>query len=618
MTYLDHAATTPMLPAAVEAMTGALTTLGNASSLHSSGRRARRVIEEARERIAASIGARPSEVIFTGGGTESDNLALKGIYWARRTENSDRRRVLVSAIEHHAVLDAAQWLADEAGAEVTYLDVDDFGRVHEDTLRAAIAEDPDRVALVSVMWANNEVGTVNPVRELAGVCAEHGIPFHTDAVQAVGAAAGRLRRASGASALTLTGHKVGGPYGVGVLLLGRDVACTPIMHGGGQERDVRSGTLDGPAIHALATAVAIVTEEREQRADALAALRDELVEAVLLAVPDAVLNGDPGQLRGRRRPVPAAGQRALHLPRLRGRQPADAAGRQGDRVLDRLGLHRGCRPAEPRAARHGRRTGRRPRLAAVLPRAHLHQRRRRRARRGDRAGRGAGPQRGTGRAAPRRALVRGGGLMRVLAAMSGGVDSAVAAARAVAAGHDVVGVHLALSAKPGTLRTGARGCCTVEDAHDARRVADILGIPFYVWDFAERFTEEVIDGFVAEYAAGRTPNPCLTCNEKIKFEALLDRAIALGFDAVCTGHYAQVSLVDGQPELRRSARRGQGPVLRARLADPGAAAARHVPARPLGQGRRAGRGRRDAASPWPRSPTATTSASSPTATPARS
>ena len=142
--------------------------------------------------------------------------------------------------------------------------------------------------------------------------------------------------------------------------------------------------------------------------------------------------------------------------------------------------------------------------------------------------------------------------MRVLAAMSGGVDSAVAAARAVEAGHEVVGVHLALSAKPGTLRTGARGCCTVEDAHDARRAADVLGIPFYVWDFAERFTEDVIEDFVAEYAAGRTPNPCLRCNEKIKFEALLDKGIALGFDAVCTGHYAQLSTVDGRPELRRA------------------------------------------------------------------
>jgi tRNA-uridine 2-sulfurtransferase len=141
--------------------------------------------------------------------------------------------------------------------------------------------------------------------------------------------------------------------------------------------------------------------------------------------------------------------------------------------------------------------------------------------------------------------------------MSGGVDSAVAAARAVAAGHDVVGVHLALSAKPGTLRTGARGCCTVEDSRDARRAADILGLPFYVWDFAERFTEDVIETFVGEYAAGRTPNPCLTCNEKIKFEALLEKAMGLGFDAVCTGHYARLSIVDGEPVLRRSRDEGK-------------------------------------------------------------
>jgi len=131
--------------------------------------------------------------------------------------------------------------------------------------------------------------------------------------------------------------------------------------------------------------------------------------------------------------------------------------------------------------------------------------------------------------------------MRVLAAMSGGVDSAVAAARAVEAGHDVVGVHLALSTQPGTLRTGARGCCSKEDARDAARAADVLGIPFYTWDLAERFRSDVVDDFVAEYAAGRTPNPCLRCNERIKFSALLDKALDLGFDAVCTGHYARLS-----------------------------------------------------------------------------
>ncbi|WNV90031.1 cysteine desulfurase family protein [Umezawaea sp. Da 62-37] len=294
MAYLDHAATTPMHPAAITAMTRALSTLGNASSLHTSGRRARRAVEEAREDIADALGARPSEVVFTSGGTESDNLAVKGVFWARRAADPLRRRVLASAVEHHAVLDAVQWLADQDGAEVTWLDTDRYGRVHPDVLREAIQGDD--VALVTAMWANNEVGTINPVAELAAVAAEHGVPFHTDAVQAVGAVPVDFK-ASGANALTMTGHKVGGPYGVGVLLLGRDVACTPLLHGGGQERDVRSGTLDVPAIVGLATAVRRAVEDQPANAVEVAALRDELIASVRRVVPDAIVNGDPGPLR---------------------------------------------------------------------------------------------------------------------------------------------------------------------------------------------------------------------------------------------------------------------------------------------------------------------------------
>jgi len=294
MAYLDHAATTPMLPDAAAAMTSALSAVGNASSLHTSGRRARRAVEEAREDIADALGARPSEVIFTTGGTESDNLAVKGIFWARRAADPKRRRILASSVEHHAVLDAVQWLVDAEGAEVTWLEVDDFGRVHEDTLRAAIGEDPDSVALASVMWANNEVGTVNPIRELASTAAAAGVPLHTDAVQAVGALPVDFTR-SGAAALTLTGHKLGGPYGVGGLLLGRDVPCAPLLHGGGQERDVRSGTLDVPAIVSLATAVRIAVRDRREAARRQTELREELIEALRAAVPDIVLNGDPGQ-----------------------------------------------------------------------------------------------------------------------------------------------------------------------------------------------------------------------------------------------------------------------------------------------------------------------------------
>ncbi|WP_394616059.1 cysteine desulfurase family protein [Lentzea sp. JNUCC 0626] len=283
MAYLDHAATTPMHPQAVAAMTEALSTTGNASSLHTSGRRARRAVEEARENIADALGARPSEVLFTGGGTESDNLAVKGIYWA-----SGRRRVLASAVEHHAVLDAVEWL-EQQGAEVTWLPTDRFGRVSASSVADALDDD---VALVTTMWANNEVGTINPVHDIAAVCAERGVPFHTDAVQAVGAVPVSFAE-SGASALTMTGHKVGGPYGVGVLLLARDVKATPLMHGGGQERDVRSGTLDVPSIVGLARAVRISVEEQASRAVEIAALRDELITSVRAIVPDVIVNGDP-------------------------------------------------------------------------------------------------------------------------------------------------------------------------------------------------------------------------------------------------------------------------------------------------------------------------------------
>ncbi|HEV7756708.1 MAG TPA: cysteine desulfurase family protein [Mycobacteriales bacterium] len=292
MTYLDHAATTPMLPEAVEAFTAALGEVGNPSSLHASGRRARRVVEEARERIAAALGARPSEIVFTAGGTEADNLAIKGLFWARRGADPRRTRILAGAAEHHAVLDAAHWLAVHERAEVTLLDVDAVGRVRPETLAAALAGHADQAALVTVMWANNEVGTVQPIAELAAVAAEHGVPFHTDAVQAVGQLPVDFA-ASGVDALTVTGHKLGGPLGVGALLLGRDLRLTPLLHGGGQERDVRSGTLDAPGIVAFAVAVEAAVKSRSERTAALAELRDDLIRRVVELVPDAVLNGDP-------------------------------------------------------------------------------------------------------------------------------------------------------------------------------------------------------------------------------------------------------------------------------------------------------------------------------------
>src|ERR1700685_3698752 len=218
--YLDHAATTPMLPAALAAMTEELAQLGNPSSLHNAGRRARRVVEESRELIAEAYGARPSEVVFTSGGTEADNLAVKGLYWDATAADPARRRVLAAAAEHHAVLDSVRWLAEHEDADADWLAVDKAGVVTPATLAAAIEQDPASVALVSVMWANNEVGTVQPVAELARLAAEYQIPFHSDAVQAAGQLPVSLA-GSGATALTITAHKIGGAGGTGGLLLGQ-------------------------------------------------------------------------------------------------------------------------------------------------------------------------------------------------------------------------------------------------------------------------------------------------------------------------------------------------------------------------------------------------------------
>ena len=184
--YLDHAATTPMVPAAVEAMTSHLLEVGNPSSLHASGRHARRIVEESRETIAQAMNCRPGEVVFTSGGTESDNLALKGIFWARRAEDPRRTRVLSTAIEHHAVLDPLHWLAASDGADVELLPVSPEGVLDLESLKDSVARDPESVALISVMWANNEVGSLQPIDEVVALAAEHQIPVHTDAVQAVG------------------------------------------------------------------------------------------------------------------------------------------------------------------------------------------------------------------------------------------------------------------------------------------------------------------------------------------------------------------------------------------------------------------------------------------------
>ena len=386
LVYLDHAATTPMLPAAIEAMTRQLTGVGNASSLHASGRGARRVVEESRETIAGVIGARPGDVVFTSGGTESDNLALKGIFWARRAEDPRRTRILSTAIEHHAVLDPLHWLAASDGADVELLPVSPEGVLDLESLKDSVARDPESVALISVMWANNEVGSLQPIDEVVAIAAEHGIPVHTDAVQALGQVPVDFA-ASGVDALTFTGHKVGGPYGVGALVVRRDLAVSALVHGGGQERDIRSGTLDVPAIASLAAAVEESVKNQHEHAVRVAALRDDLVRRVVEVVPDAHLHGAPAG------PQRLPGNAHLGFP-----------GCEGDSLLmllDARGIEcstgSACSAGVPQPSHvllaMGCDDGPGAALAPLLAGPHHHAGRHRRPRRGDRPGGGARPGR---------------------------------------------------------------------------------------------------------------------------------------------------------------------------------------------------------------------------------
>lgn len=291
--FIDHAATTPMLPAAREAWIEATQVSGNPSSLHAAGRHARRIVEEARESIADDLRTRPSAVVFTSGGTESDNLAVKGIFWARRTRlGINAPAVMASTIEHHAVLDPVEWLGKHEGADLNWARVNATGLVDVKQIETFLEDNAARTGLVTVMWANNEVGTVQPIVEIAQLCRDAGVPFHTDAVQALGQLPMDLSEIPNA-AVTISGHKVGGPFGVGALIVDPHEAVVPVAHGGGQERDIRSGTFDAPAIAAFAVAVRNAVNQQAAHGQMLMKLQAALVDGIHQVVPDAIVNGPP-------------------------------------------------------------------------------------------------------------------------------------------------------------------------------------------------------------------------------------------------------------------------------------------------------------------------------------
>ncbi len=285
--YLDHAATSPMPLAVIAAYAEALAVVGNPSSIHSQGQNARRMLEEAREAVAASVGADSVEVTFTSGGTEAINLALKGLFWGR-----ERNRILATRAEHHATIDTLDWLEQHEGAIIEWIPVDSLGRVDLDALAAALGPD---VALVTTLLANNEVGTIQPVAEIVALALAHQVPVHADAVSAYGQLPIDFR-ASGLAALSISAHKIGGPVGIGALIIARDATVTPLMHGGNQQR-ARSGTLDAAGavafgVAASAAACAAAAAHPATPTTSLADLRDHLIAGIRSAIPTAELRGD--------------------------------------------------------------------------------------------------------------------------------------------------------------------------------------------------------------------------------------------------------------------------------------------------------------------------------------
>ena len=343
MIYLDHAATSPMPPAVRSAYLSALEVVGNPSSIHSAGQRARALVDDARSRIAATLGVDPIELTFTGGGTEAVNLAIKGLYWMRRSGalpagsagSAAPARILVPRTEHHAALDAVEWLAAHEGAELRWLEVDALGALRLDDLADALG-DGSGVALLTMLAANNEVGTLQPVAEAAALAAAVGVPVHVDAIAAYGQVA-LSPLPHGVSAVSISAHKVGGPVGVGALVLRRGAEVVPLLHGGSQQRG-RSGTMDAAGAEAFAVAAELAHAELAERAQRKRMLRARLAEGIRRRVPQAVLRGAAGAAAVETDPALAAALDALALPATLHLTVPDAEGDSLLMLLDAAGI----------------------------------------------------------------------------------------------------------------------------------------------------------------------------------------------------------------------------------------------------------------------------------------
>ena len=289
--YLDHAATSPIRASVLALYVATLSEIGNPASVHSFGQHSRQILEQAREEIAKAINCDRNEVIFTSGGTESDNLAIKGIYWDVNSKDPSKNVIISAAAEHHAVLDAINWLVDSQSAELYLIPSDDQGALDIAALESYLEQNAARVALISVMWANNEIGVIHPISEITTLAKSYQIPVHSDAIAALGHIPVNFAE-SGLAAMTITGHKLGGPVGSGALILRRDQKLTPVNHGGGQERNLRSGTPDASSAAALALTITEAVSEQGELAARHKIMTERLIAGVKQISDDVVVSAE--------------------------------------------------------------------------------------------------------------------------------------------------------------------------------------------------------------------------------------------------------------------------------------------------------------------------------------